>query len=392
MYIQPTINLTILKHNPNRHGLHNVYLEFTLKRKQNRIALGQFVRKEDWVNRNGKYIKESSSNQLYNPRLMNMYLAEQVSKAKKILLEMQLKGEAIGFAKFKSYFIGHKSVSFDEYLDELVEHKRKKGLSEHTIRSYTLLKRNLKRYRPALMMHEINLDFLKRFDYYLRYDLGNDPNTVWTRMKTLRAVVLAAKEKMVIAISPFDEFKLTYVNKIKPHLSHQELDRLWTLFHDPTLSYGLRNTLRYFLFSCHTGLDFNDTKEISYNDIIVENGKLIISRARKKSGIHYVVGIPKRAIELIEPIEKTGKVFKNVISNQNTNKNLKTLMTMASINKRVTFHIGRHTFGTLSLNLGIPQEVVQAMMGHSDAKMTRHYAKVQTNYIINQLDKWNVQK
>ena len=39
----------------------------------------------------------------------------------------------------------------------------------------------------------------------------------------------------------------------------------------------------------------------------------------------------------------------------------------------VGFHSLRHTFVSLSLNAGVPIAVVQAIVGHSNPAMTRHY-------------------
>lgn len=51
-------------------------------------------------------------------------------------------------------------------------------------------------------------------------------------------------------------------------------------------------------------------------------------------------------------------------------------MDVAGIRKTISKHCARHTFATVSLDLGIPMEVVQAILGHSDSKITAIYGKI----------------
>ena len=46
------------------------------------------------------------------------------------------------------------------------------------------------------------------------------------------------------------------------------------------------------------------------------------------------------------------------------------------LQKRVTFHLARHTFATLSLSKGVPIETLSSVMGHTNIRTTQIYAKV----------------
>ena len=43
---------------------------------------------------------------------------------------------------------------------------------------------------------------------------------------------------------------------------------------------------------------------------------------------------------------------------------------------RITFHLARHTFATLSLSKGVPIETLSSVMGHTNIRTTQIYAKV----------------
>ena len=78
-----------------------------------------------------------------------------------------------------------------------------------------------------------------------------------------------------------------------------------------------------------------------------------------------------------------GKVILT-ISNQDYNGYLKEMAIHAKISKNPTFHIARHTFATtITLEAGVPLEIVSKMLGHTDTKTTQIYAKVHEKAIMN---------
>ncbi len=56
---------------------------------------------------------------------------------------------------------------------------------------------------------------------------------------------------------------------------------------------------------------------------------------------------------------------------------LKEIADLCGIVKPITFHIARHTFATtVTLLNGVPIESVSKMLGHTNIRMTQHYAKI----------------
>jgi len=67
---------------------------------------------------------------------------------------------------------------------------------------------------------------------------------------------------------------------------------------------------------------------------------------------------------------------------------LKEIADVCGINKRLTSHVGRHTFATtVTLTNGISLETVSKMLGHSSVTMTQRYAKVVEDKIRNEMSK-----
>ena len=63
--------------------------------------------------------------------------------------------------------------------------------------------------------------------------------------------------------------------------------------------------------------------------------------------------------------------------NQVINRSLKQIATIAKVNKKITFHMARHTFATtITLCNRIPIETVSKMLGHAKLSTTQIYAEV----------------
>ena len=57
------------------------------------------------------------------------------------------------------------------------------------------------------------------------------------------------------------------------------------------------------------------------------------------------------------------------------------------IKQRLSYHMGRHTFGTICLSAGIPIESIARMMGHASIASTQIYAQVTDCKISEDMDR-----
>lgn len=57
-----------------------------------------------------------------------------------------------------------------------------------------------------------------------------------------------------------------------------------------------------------------------------------------------------------------------------------------SIEPAVSFHILRHTYGSLLASRGVPLQVIAELLGHSDTRITsKHYAHLMPSFVANTL-------
>lgn len=136
------------------------------------------------------------------------------------------------------------------------------------------------------------------------------------------------------------------------------------------------------LLSSFTGLAFTDVKQLRPEHIVLDiNGARWIRKLRQKTQNMCNIPLLDAANEILsryadnDYCQKRG-VLLPVCSNQKMNLYLKELADVCGIRKHLSTHKARHTFATLTLASGAAIENVAKMLGHSDTKMTRHYARI----------------
>lgn len=82
---------------------------------------------------------------------------------------------------------------------------------------------------------------------------------------------------------------------------------------------------------------------------------------------------------------KDGKVFP-MIALPNIDLRLKTIAKLCEIDRKISYHVARHTFASqLCLSQGVPIETVSQMMGHRNIHTTQRYARVNNEKIGNDM-------
>jgi integrase len=89
-----------------------------------------------------------------------------------------------------------------------------------------------------------------------------------------------------------------------------------------------------------------------------------------------LLDIPLRLIEKYREERIDGKVFP-VPGYTTVDINLKRIDEICGINKKLTFHLARHTFATqITLSQGVSMASISKMLGHTSVRMTQIYAKI----------------
>lgn len=138
-----------------------------------------------------------------------------------------------------------------------------------------------------------------------------------------------------------------------------------------------------FIFQCYTGMAYADMQAFSLEQCQRDGDALIYSSPRVKTGVTFYIRLLPKAREIAE--KYGGRLPK--VSDQTCNANLKTIASETGITKKLTTHVGRHTFATWALRNGVPIERVGKMLGQRKIVTTQRYAKLLAQDVYAEFDK-----
>lgn len=149
-----------------------------------------------------------------------------------------------------------------------------------------------------------------------------------------------------------------------------------------------------FIFCAFTGLSFIDVKQLTAEHIVIDrSGNHWIRKARQKTKNMCNIPLLDVPLAIIEkykgyPLCEKQKVLLPVPCNQKMNSYLKEIADLCGIKKNLSTHSARHSYATsVCLANGVSIENVAKMLGHSNISMTKRYARVLDQSILNDMQK-----
>ena len=244
----------------------------------------------------------------------------------------------------------------------------------------------LKKYnREDLYLRELNIGFIQGFHSFLLSEKKMGQNSCTKHLKFLKKLLNLAVANSYISYNPVNAYKVEREPVEVDFLDEEELRKIIN-FDTPIPRF--EKARDFFLFGCFTGLSYIDIKTLAPEHFEKDSaGRIWIKKRRIKTGI--LSRIPLLPIaKLILDKYKGGEKLLPIQDPADINKYLKDIAILCGINKRICFHTSRHTFAsTVTLTNNISLEVVSKMLGHTNTRMTAHYAKLIDKCIGEQMDK-----
>ena len=328
---------------------------------------------------------------------LNHYINTVRAKVLQIHRELEIDNKTITADIIKDCFYGRDKVQ-RSLLGVYAEHNEKcraligKEYTESTVTKFDTSINRLKEYirscyhRDDIMLVELDGQFIRNFDFWLKTDKHCQNNSALKHLKNLKKVVRIALANDWIKKDPFYGIRFKQEEVNVEFLSREELD---ILMNKEFAIKRLEQVRDIFVFCCFTALAFVDVQQLSREHLIKDNnGALWIRKARQKTNQMCnipVLSIPKRILGKYEDNAECIKkgVLLPVISNQRMNAYLKEIADLCGIAKRLTTHVARHTAATVVfLANDVSMENVSKILGHSNIRMTQHYARVLDSSIM----------
>lgn len=314
---------------------------------------------------------------------LKIYLDAIRHKVREIETEMLLRDIPLTASLLRDYFRsgGVQNYSVKDLFDDYFVILRKRigvNLSVKTFRKYELARDRL----YALVDKQKPVDVLNNAlmkNYLAALHRDYDYCTAQGYGQKIKTVCLFAIANGKMKTDPFFDISLRKGEKSVQFLEEEDMQKIkCAKIENPSI-----NKIRdLFLFQINSGISYCDMAALLPEDFqTTEEGQYYVHKQRAKTKNYYTAVIFADGVEVL----KRYHFRLPILSNQKYNLYLKTLRDICGIDKPLHTHVARHTYATMCLNKGIRLEVVAKLLGHSDSRMTTHYAKLIKKTIISEV-------
>ena len=245
--------------------------------------------------------------------------------------------------------------------------------------------------RSDLLMEDLNGEFVRGFELFMKTVKKCSQNTTNRYLKCLKKVINMSIANEWISKNPFAGIRFHEREVLKEFITKDELEAIiCKKFRTERL-----NIVRdVFVFCCFTGLSFVDVMQLRPEHITKDsNGNFWIRKTRQKTKNMCNIPLLDIPYAILKRYKSNSNCIKKgvclpVFSNQKMNVYLKEIAMICGIKKRFTTHVARHTCASVVLLANdVSISNVAKILGHSDTRMTQHYARVLDSSIMRDMSK-----
>lgn len=265
-------------------------------------------------------------------------------------------------------------VNFHLFMaDEIRDRYKSKEISYETYRKH---RSSLQRFTDFwgsdyIPMAEITKDKISKFDASQK-SKDKMHNTVTAYHKDIKSYLNRAVAKRIIKENPYKDFKFNWVPGDREALEQEDVTALMILYEEKLLRPDHQEILRRVLFSCLTGVRISDTHRLKKENI---RDRWLVFRPKKGERFGKLMKVPLNDYAHDLVIDAEDFLFKS-FSDDFINEAFKIIAARAQIDKHLTYHSTRDTFGTIYIELGGDPFSLKELMGHTSLATTQLYVKM----------------
>jgi len=363
------------------------------------ITTGESIKPHEWSVKRGE-----TTNKKTNQRLQAF--REEIEQGYNTLL---YKYGAVSAELLKNYLLGigrTPTTLLALSAEELKAQRESK--SEGTYRNNRSSDKQLNAFvrsrgEDDISLTTLTIDFFDDYRFYLKKE-GYAPATINGHLCWLSRLMYRAVSQGTIRFNPFEEEKYESVERKPRFLSKGDVAKLLAF---PLQDEGAELSRRMFLFSVFTGLAFADLQSLRVSQIETNSeGKRYIRKLRQKTEVESLIPLHPIAEQILALYTKEKskedyknnnesdcktlldrRIFPDTMSKGKLSTHLKAVGLACGIRTPLTYHVARHSFGTLTLEAGIPIESIAKMMGHASISSTQIYAQITDQKIARDMDR-----
>ncbi len=387
-----------LKKSPDKAGHYPLVIRITKDRKSVFITTNQRIDAKHWDNTNHRVRKSHPTSQR-----LNNYLNRQVAEVHDYALSVLQTNPHITALQIKhQYQAQTQATDFftfaEQHLQRLKDRKQ--------INQYNIVQGGLKIWRnfvqqDFLPLTTITVPYLEHFEAHLKQQRNASPRTVMNYFILIRTIYNRAINQGHIDRQhyPFGKGKIQIKlpESEKVGLNKAEVEKLE---HIDTLTPAQNHARRVWLLSFYlAGVRVGDLLQMQWQDVrdgrlyyrMNKNQKLVSLKIPQKAQAildHYEADKQSPQDFVLPNLKGTNRHNPTELATRiktitrNLNRHLEKIREKTGIDKNLSMHIARHTFGSLAGG-SIPIQVLQKLYRHSSITTTVNY---QRNFIHEETD------
>ena len=361
-----------------------------------------YVQPKQWDGKNKQIVKHSQQSHLNNQIRLQIQEME--------VFELKTSGRQDGkfyLPQLENYQVISAFKSFTDFFEKELYNE---DVKESTRQTYLTTLSKFKSFKKTVFFEDLSYNLIRNFDLFLQQSVKG-VNTRAKYHKIIKKFInLSIKMDLLnINSNPYKRFQVKREQTTRTFLTEKELARI-ELLEFNEFEFTLQNIRDLFLFSCYTGLRYSDVSRVAKCHIIESDKGYQLDMISQKTGKRILLPLyslfqvkegRSKPEELVKKcLSRHEEMFNNQafyddmaffreLTEQHVNRELKIIGTLAGIEKSLTTHVGRHTFGT-SLATKVKLPVLQKMMQHSKLKETMIYVHLSNEMVENALEnvKW----
>ena len=323
---------------------------------------------------------------------LNLYLVPEVDDAAKVLNENTM-NKAMAIRNQRELIVinggnlqrnAKEKVLLADWMESFRKDKELNGQSGERAKQVRTAAKHLAEYAGTqVTLADIDENFCKGFIQHLlsTTKMKNTKNPAKMAASSARlyydifisAINVAVKKKLIPVnpcnyLSKEDKKPLLRIQSKRSYLTIDDVKKLIaTDCSDKVIKQA-------FLFSCFTGLRLSDVCNLTWDNVINDNGNTYIRIIIQKTNKPFSIKLNNEALKWM-PTRGTGKVFALKLTSY-FNSRIRNWAKKAGVDKYVCFHTARHTFATMTLTLGADLYTVSKLLAHQNITVTQVYAEI----------------
>ena len=376
-----------------------ILCRITIDGKSTAITTGEQCKSSEWNSKQGLTTDKKTNQRIGEfKELVEKTYQEILIKDGVVSVEL-LKNRLQGIATMPTTLLAMSKAELQS-VKECVGKSRAEGTYQNLLYSDKLLTEFVKdKGMTDIVIATITEDLFEEYRFYLK-KRGLVTATINRYLCWLSRLMYRAVSQRIIRCNPFENAKYEKTEQKIRFLQKSDVAKLMAMTMNDRESELAR---LMFVFSCFTGLAIADMENLEYRHIqTAADGQRYIRKERQNTKVEFIVQLHPIAEAIInycrkeqagneeqQMVKEKGDslVFRPHYSRSVMGKNLSIVGKACGIRQRLSYHVARHTFGTMSLSAGIPIESIAKMMGHASISSTQIYAQVTDNKISKDMDR-----